>query len=95
MYTKQEREFIAFLVKAVPTQSKLLLAHLTKRQVSALREVVINVLRGGITLTSDQLKQLRKHKTFYRLFAEGCKVRLLQKPLVLLLAIALPRIQQL
>lgn len=95
MYAKAEKSFLLFLVHAVPNQAKLLLKHLTRRQYKAIQEVAVNVLRGGIHLSNEQLKILRKHRDFYRQLARGEKTRLLQKPLILLLQAAQATIEKL
>lgn len=85
MFAKDERLFLLFLLHAVPTQAKVLLKHITRRQYSALREVAINLLRGSLNIPEKQISILRKYKTFYRQLARGEKTRLLQKPIITLL----------
>ena len=61
----------------------------------ALREISVNLLRGTFNLSSSQLQNLRKHKHFYRQLARGRKVKLLQKPIILLLEAAKSTLEQL
>lgn len=95
MFATAEKTFLLFLVDAVPNQTKLLLKHLTGRQKKAIREVAVNLLRGSLKVTEAQLQSLRKHKQFYRQLARGDKIRLLQKPIVLLLEAARPVLERL
>ena len=95
MFAKKHKHFLLFLLSAEPKQARLVLKNLTREQHLALREVVVNLLRGTYTLTSQQLETLRKHKRFYRQLGKGEKIQLLQKPIVLLLAVAKPILEEL
>ncbi len=88
MYAQDNKQFLLFLLATVPTQAKVLLKHLTRGQYMALKEVCVNLLRGSFKVTSEDLVKLRKYKAFFRQLASGKKVRLLQKPLILLLQVA-------
>ena len=95
MFAKTQKHFLLFLLKTVPNQVKLLLQRLTSEQKLALREVAVNLLRGNLRVSKTQLGKLRKHKAFYRQLASGQKIKLLQKPIVLLLEVAWPTLERL
>ncbi len=88
MMAATHKTFLLFLAETVPNQAKVLLAHLTGDQYLALKEVCTNLLRGSIKVSELQLVQLKKYKQFYRQLALQKKVKLLQKPIILLLQAA-------
>lgn len=95
MFAKEQKQFLFFLLTTTPNQVKLLLKHLTRDQYTAIREVAVNLLRGTFGLSSAQIKILRKHRQFYRQLARSQKIKLLQKPVILLLEAARPTLEQL
>ena len=88
MFARENKTFLLFLADAFPNQAKLLLAHLSSTQYLAIKEVCTNLLRGSIKTTDEQLGQLKKYKQYYRQLALSKKVKLLQKPTILLLRAA-------
>ncbi len=88
MFAKTQKYFLHFLLKAVPNQVKALLTRLTREQKLALREVAVNLLKGTFQVTKLQLRKMRKHKKFYRQLAKGETVKLLQKPIILMIEAA-------
>lgn len=95
MFAKSHKPFLFFLLAAEPSQVRLLLKHLSPGQYKALREIAVNLFRASLTLTSDQIDQLRKYGSFYRRLAQPRKVKLLREPIVLLVKVAKVTLDQL
>ncbi len=88
MMAATHKTFLLFLADCVPNQAKLLLGKLSSSQYLAIKEVCTNLLRGSIKVSALQLVQHKKYKQFYRQLALQKKVKLLQKPIILLLQAA-------
>ena len=95
MHAKDQKLFLLFLAQTVPNQVKLLLKNLTSVQRAAIKEVVINLLRGALQLTENQRKRLRKYRSHYRQIARGGKIKLLQVPIIFLLQLAKSTLEKL
>jgi hypothetical protein len=67
---KSYRNFLSLLSELSLRQMKALISHFTKGQITALREVFVNILAGNVNLTPDQKKELAPYKTFIRKFAQ-------------------------
>lgn len=65
---EQERSFLKFLLQASTRQAKLLLDHLTPRQLAALGEVCHNLLHGE--LNPELKKDLKPYKSIIRQLAD-------------------------
>ena len=54
--------FIKLLSQAKPCMTKQYIKHASKDQLSCLLDCCLNVLKGNVRLTSNQLRSLRRHK---------------------------------
>lgn len=61
--------FLSFLSELTVKQFQALLRHFSKDQLTAVREVLANILAGHVHLTPEQKRQLAPYKTFLRRFA--------------------------
>lgn len=96
MFAKEYKSFLFFLLSTIPQQAKLLLKYITRKQYLAIKEVAINLLRGCFDLTPKNIKELRKHRNFYRNLAKNKnKVKLSPKAVILLLEVAKDTLQKL
>ena len=95
MFAKDQKRFLLFLLEATPSQLEFILKHMSRGQKMSLYEVSYNVLRGAISLTPSQIKQLRKHASFYREMAHKKTNQFKTKPVILLLKIVKSTIEEL
>lgn len=71
----EDRNFLRLLATFSLRQLKSLVSHFTSGQITALREVMTNILAGNVKLTSEQKKLLRPHKNFIIKFAHSSMAR--------------------
>lgn len=65
MAAETHKHFLLFLTEATPAQFKFLLNTASQRQLTAIREVVVNVLENIIPLSDTDKSQLATHEAFY------------------------------
>ena len=88
----QYKYFLLFLSEGEDRQIKSLLQSCTKGQLIALREVVLNIIKGNVPLTGKHKAELKKHKTFLIALARNkisrCKIAKKSKLIKVLMTIA-------
>lgn len=67
------KHFLLTLLQAKPLQQTLLLKTVDEKQLLALKELAVNILRGVVKLTSAQKTRLKKFKDFYLRFTQNKK----------------------
>ena len=72
---KAYKKFLSMLSELPLQQIKVLVSHLNRGQLSALREVFTNILAGNVKLTAEQKRLLTPYKTFIRNFAHSSMKR--------------------
>lgn len=70
-FARVYKGFLSVLSQLPLKQLKVLSAHFTRGQLSAIREVLTNILAGNVELTPEQRQQLKPYKTFIRRFAKS------------------------
>lgn len=63
---EKARHFILLLLESTDLQAKVLLQTINNQQVTAISEVVYNLLQGSFTLTSTLKAELQKSKSLFR-----------------------------
>ena len=95
-----QRSFLEHFVSAGLKQRKALLRTLTDLQLKAIGEVIHNVLKGNVPVTSEQQHLLKRHRSILYLLADRT-IRPFQKrsvieraanPIKFVLNLALPHI---
>lgn len=66
MFAKKYKSFLMFLADLTTNQLKALVKTLTRHQVSAIREVALNVIKGNVNLSPETRKSLSPYKKFLR-----------------------------
>lgn len=82
-------------------QLKLLLKNITRRQMKAIREIILNVIKGSVPLTPDDEDRLQKYSGNLRMLAKKSTTFQKSKELIgltllrVLINIALPYVRSL
>ena len=88
----QHKYFLLFFSEGEDRQIKSLLQSCTKAQLIALREVVLNIIKGHVPLTSTHKAELKKHKIFLIALVRNkisrCKIAKKSKLIKVLMTIA-------
>lgn len=71
----KHKYFLLFLSDIETKQVKSVLECSNKQQISAIREVIVNLLKGNIPIKESQKIKLSKHKTFFRKLAHKSQSR--------------------
>ena len=89
---ERHKYFLLFLSEGENRQIKYLLQWCTKTQLIALREVVLNIIKGHIPLASKHKAELKKHKAFLIALVNNkisrCKIAKKSKLIKVLMTIA-------
>lgn len=59
-------DFVSFLSQISEEQRKAVLLHLTRKQLQFLIEIIYNIARGNIEVTTSEKSRLSKHKVNIR-----------------------------
>lgn len=70
MAAKIHKTFLSFLTHLSFPQLKSIISRVTKPQITAIRELVVNLVNGNFNLSEADLKKLRPFKRFLRAFAK-------------------------
>jgi hypothetical protein len=70
-YAKKNIDFLRFANCCTAKQRKDIIASATSDQIRALCECADNLLRGNVTLSSEQKKKLAKHKHLVHHLVDG------------------------
>lgn len=65
----QHATWLRYLAVALPNQRKQLLRSISREQISVICEISLNLLRGNIEISDNDLLELSKHKSTYRKLA--------------------------
>jgi hypothetical protein len=79
---REEETFLRAIVATTRAQDKINIIKGAKpRQLDALCEIILNVLRGTVPLSDSEKKKASKHKTVLRKLAKRCLKKLPRKRL--------------
>jgi hypothetical protein len=76
-----QEPFLRLLSRSSAKSRKVLLQQASKKELTTLFEICLNIIKGNIPLTNTQLKKLKKHQKLIRALSDK-KISLRQKKLI-------------
>ena len=61
------------MIDTTPQQFKAVIKTLSKEQTTVIQEIIVNLLKGNLTLDEKTIRQLRKYRLYLRKIAQGHK----------------------
>ena len=68
---REHNHFLAFIFHVEPKQFAILAKHLTKSQLGVIREIVTNILEGNVSLSANQITELKKYRVLLYNIRDG------------------------